>query len=185
MSELSAHQYYLITGGVVAEKYKEFNETLNRQIAARNAFAKRFGSEVVYGNNCKIEGLGFGDGKTPPQRWVRVARTVNVWKPGGRTPEAKELRREMRNLGHVMWRDLQEMLGYNMMHFMTGLTIRCLQMLKVGDQQILQVPKTSRKEVLTFDSMEGCKPIKTSEYHVLLELHEAERETDEAEDDDI
>lgn len=184
MSELSPHQYYLITGGVVAEKYKEFNETLNRQVAARHAFAKRFGSEVVYGNNAGIVGLGFDATTAPPVGWVGVPRTVNVWKPGGRSPEAKELRREMRNLGHVMWRDFQEMLGYNMMHFMTGLTIRCLQMLKVGEQQILQVPKTSRKEVLTFDSMEGCAPIRPSEYHALLELHEAERGMEEAEDDD-
>ncbi len=164
-----AKLYYLIHSGPVLQAYQDFVKLHQDQSAARMDCAKRHGGSGVYGNAREIIGIHFEEGTSPPAGWRRVPRVSNVWKPGGNTPKSKAIRKEFATFPCITWKHFQQSLGLNELYFMALPNIYFLKVEKIGQQHVLLVPKLKEDK---WTPPEGCQPLKTSEYHALLEAEE-------------
>lgn len=160
--------YYLIEGGTVKAAYETFITQHKAQIAARIDCAKKYGATGTWGNRSGLIGLVFEEGTTPPAGWKRVPKS-EARRPIGQTPEAKTIRKEFSSLPAVTWVDFQESLGVNALHFMCLPNLYYMTVQKIGPAHVLCVPKVSDTK---WEAPEGCRSLKTSEYHALLEALE-------------
>lgn len=176
------NRYFIVTGGIVAEKIEAFFKLKVEQRAARLALKEKYGAKAVYTNNSRIVSFTFEFGKEP-EGWVLERKSGGLRISGKTAAGRKEL--ETWKLPEGDATDLTfAIIGVDdPFHFMDGRTMNCRFMGTelLGKTRILTVPRIPEPNHGEAGK-EGCKwsppdehtrEIKTSEYFHLKEQSES------------
>lgn len=160
-------RYFAVTGGKVKEIWESFLNLREEQYNARLALTKEVGADHIYANSREIAGFIFEKGKRPQGDQWRVSE--GMVKPAGKSPEAKALRKRMRELPLAGLEEFTHNLTGHSWRFMDGLTIRYANVEEVGDHMILIIPASESGKTKWTPPDDGCREMKTSEYWTLKE----------------
>lgn len=189
-------QYFLVTGGAVQAAIERFFVERNKAWDARQSFCEEIGAQNLYGNNLRVTGACFVDGKTPPKGWQRV-RTPNgdYWKPTRRSAAGKKMIERMCALRMPTARDLtDEIIGEDSLLYFVDYDQGLMAMgcEKLCGKWVITVPLVPDEERANAEPGtepykakwtppdEHCRLLKKSEYWSLVEEHVSHQATENA-----